>query len=179
MPANSPDLSPLWQVLRHHLALVSPALFLTCQNTVGPGKTEMKQKKIFFRDLSFFLLPSSHHQALPTARCHCSGGESSFLDIHDSCSSFYHPIPRPSPFFSADFILDGDVIGMKIGRANASHSFCVTLSPKPGSWRVSFNYYLINYIQIFIPILFLKRWKLSEARATQWLPGTPEFELTP
>lgn len=74
MPANSPDLSPLWQVLRHHSALVSPAFFLTFQNTVCPGKTEMKQKEFFFRDLSFFLLPSSRHQALPTARCHCAGG---------------------------------------------------------------------------------------------------------
>lgn len=90
-----------------------------------PWENWNEAKKIFFQGLVFLPLPSSRHQAHPTARCHCSGGESSLSDVRDSCASFYYPVPRPSPFLRADLVLDGDVIGMKIGRANMCHILSV------------------------------------------------------
>lgn len=113
---NGPDLSTATG-LRPHSALGSPAFFLTSQDTVTTGKMERNKKYIyiyFFRDLFCLLPPPWHRPSLPLPQVPLFW-KSLFSRVFMTLALPFTPIPRPTPFLSVDFLLHGDVIGVKAG----------------------------------------------------------------
>lgn len=126
--------SALRQVLKQPLSSGFKAFFLLFRNTVGPETTETN-RKITFRELSFSLLPSSLHQGPPSIPCSWFSralphttvlGESLLSRTRVTLALLSPPYPRLQSVSSADLVIDGDIVGTKVGIASMWHSFYVS-----------------------------------------------------
>lgn len=96
-------------------------------NTVGPGKLKQSQKN-YFQGIVIF---PSFHKALPLHGVTVLGENPPPRTFMTLALPFTTLSPDPSLLLSADLVLDGDIMGIKIGLDNTYgiHSFlCHTVS---------------------------------------------------